>query len=86
MTEIDPPGSIIGSLAYMAPEQVEGLHDQLDARTDVFALGATLYHILTGRPPYVETNYFQLLSKVLACEFPAPPRRFVSGSKIGQLA
>ena len=35
----------------MAPEQVRGLHDALDERTDVFALGATLYQILTGRPP-----------------------------------
>jgi serine/threonine-protein kinase len=35
----------------MAPEQLQGRHEQLDERTDVFALGATLYQILTGRPP-----------------------------------
>jgi tRNA A-37 threonylcarbamoyl transferase component Bud32 len=49
--ELDPPGAVIGTTCYMAPEQVQGLHDTLDVRTDVFALGATLYQILTGRPP-----------------------------------
>src|SRR5260370_7960542 len=47
----DPPGSLIGTTCYMAPEQLRGQHDALDERTDVFALGATLYQILTGQPP-----------------------------------
>jgi hypothetical protein len=49
--EIDPPGAFIGTAFYMAPEQIKGLHEELDDRTDVFALGGTLYQILTGRPP-----------------------------------
>jgi tRNA A-37 threonylcarbamoyl transferase component Bud32 len=49
--ELDAPGALIGTACYMAPEQVRGLHDALDERTDVFALGATLYQILTGKPP-----------------------------------
>jgi serine/threonine-protein kinase len=49
--ELDPPGALIGTACYMAPEQLQGRHDELDARTDVFALGATLYQVLTGRPP-----------------------------------
>ena len=72
VAEIDSPGSIIGSPAYMAPEQVEGFHEALDVRTDVFALGATLYHLLTGSPPYSEPNYYRLLTQVLSCEFPRP--------------
>jgi serine/threonine-protein kinase len=48
----DPYGLFIGTPRYMSPEQLHGLHDQLDERTDVFALGATLYQILTGRPPH----------------------------------
>ncbi len=70
--EIDPDGSIIGSPAYMAPEQVEGVHEVIDARTDVFALGATLYHVLTGKPPYRGSNYYKLLTRVLTCDFPSP--------------
>jgi serine/threonine-protein kinase len=50
-SELDPPGSLVGTACYMAPEQLRGLHDRLDERTDVFALGATLYQILTGQPP-----------------------------------
>lgn len=76
MAELDPPGSIIGSPAYMAPEQVEGVHEDIDARTDVFALGATLYQILTGQPPYNGTNYYQLLNRVLSCEY-EPPKEVV---------
>ncbi len=48
----DPSGLFIGTPSYMSPEQLHGLHDRLDERTDVFALGATLYQILTGRPPH----------------------------------
>jgi eukaryotic-like serine/threonine-protein kinase len=49
--QLDAPGALIGTTSYMAPEQIRGQHDALDERTDVFALGATLYQILAGRPP-----------------------------------
>jgi serine/threonine protein kinase len=52
MFPCDPSGLFIGTPSYMSPEQLHGLHDRLDERTDVFALGATLYQILTGRPPH----------------------------------
>jgi eukaryotic-like serine/threonine-protein kinase len=44
-------GVLVGTPSYMAPEQLRGIHGSLDERTDVFALGATLYQILCGRPP-----------------------------------
>ena len=76
MAELDPDGSIIGSPAYMAPEQVQGVHEEIDARTDVFALGATLYHVLTGQPPYRGANYYELLNRALSCDY-QPPKEVV---------
>jgi tetratricopeptide (TPR) repeat protein len=49
-------GSVLGTPAYMAPEQAIGAVDQTDRRSDVFGLGALLCQILTGQPPYLGTD------------------------------
>jgi serine/threonine-protein kinase len=49
-------GSVIGTPGYMPPEQARGDVEQMDERSDVFALGAILCEILTGKPPYVGTD------------------------------
>ncbi len=66
-------GSIAGTPAYMAPEQALGAHGRLDARTDVYALGSTLYELLARRPPFVGDSRAGLLLRVVA-EAPEPLR------------
>jgi len=51
-TFADEPGTVIGTYAYMSPEQANGTTEGIDERTDVFGLGAMLYQILTGVPPH----------------------------------
>ena len=67
---LDPHGHPIGTPAYMPPEQAFGLHDETDERSDVFALGATLYHILTGQAPYddVATDTAGMILAACRCE------------------
>jgi eukaryotic-like serine/threonine-protein kinase len=55
-TVVDEPGTVIGTSAYMSPEQAHGRTNEIDQRTDVFGLGAVLYEILTGSPPYPGKN------------------------------
>jgi PAS domain S-box-containing protein len=57
----------------MAPEQAEGRLQQIDERTDVYGLGAMLYEILTGQPPFAGTNTLEALKKALRGN-PPPPR------------
>lgn len=71
---LDHAGAPLGTFGYMAPEQLRGDED-LDARTDVFALGATLYHILTGEPPYRKTAMGELVLQIAFADIPDPRSR-----------
>ena len=65
-------GAIVGTPAYMAPEQARGATD-IDLRADVYAAGAVLYRMLTGKPPFDESSGGATLVKVLE-ETPPRPR------------
>jgi serine/threonine protein kinase len=66
------PGSVIGTPAYMSPEQAEGRVDLLGPASDVYSLGATLYALLTGCPPFIDKNIAEVLRKVKHGEYPRP--------------
>ncbi len=65
-------GQAIGTPAYMSPEQAAGQLDKLGPPSDVYSLGATLYHLLTGRPPFEDRDLTVLLMQVQLGEFPRP--------------
>ncbi|HWE35808.1 MAG TPA: protein kinase [Isosphaeraceae bacterium] len=56
-------GSVLGTPAYMAPEQARGALDEVDERSDVFGLGAILCEVLTGRPPFLGRSASEVLQK-----------------------
>ena len=64
-------GSVLGTPSYMPPEQASGRGREVDARSDVYGLGATLYDKLAGRPPFAAADVVALLRAVVEDE-PAP--------------
>ncbi len=67
------PGTALGTPAYMSPEQSEGRLERVGPLSDLYSLGATLYCLLTGKPPINETDAGVAMRRVQRGEFP-PPR------------
>jgi hypothetical protein len=66
----EPEGTVVGTPSHMPPEQARG--EPLDARADVFAIGALVYHIVTRRPPFAGDNLVQAIAASYLCRFPHP--------------
>jgi serine/threonine protein kinase len=73
-TALTGTSDIIGSVLYMAPEQVEG--KPIDARTDIYSLGVMMYEILTGQVPFRDPHIFKVMIQHMT-EVPRPPRELV---------
>jgi hypothetical protein len=71
-------GAILGSPSYMAPEQSLGKKGTVGPLADIYALGAILYEMLTGRPPFLAASTLETLEQLRTTE-PVPPRRLQPG-------
>jgi serine/threonine protein kinase len=67
-------GQIVGTPAYMAPEQITNRRGEIGPACDIYGLGALLYELLTGRPPFGARDHFSTLLQVLECD-PQLPRQ-----------
>jgi serine/threonine-protein kinase len=65
-------GTALGTPGFMSPEQAAGRLSELSPASDVYSLGATLYCLLTGIPPFSESNQSVMVAKVRAGDFPRP--------------
>lgn len=66
-------GEVMGTPAFMAPEQAAGEIDRIDQRSDIYGLGAVLFEILTGQPPFSGSDTLDVIGQVLR-KTPYPPR------------
>ena len=73
-TRITAQGSLVGTPYYMAPEHIRG--ESVDARTDIYALGAVMFKLLTGEPPFFAPTPMGIITKHLVDQVEAPSRRF----------
>ena len=69
-------GQLLGTPAYMAPEQARARTTWSISATDIYGLGAILYEILAGRPPFVAPKTSEVIKKVIG-EDPTPPRQII---------
>ncbi|MEW4453251.1 serine/threonine-protein kinase [Bremerella sp. JC817] len=73
-SEMTYSGQILGSPGYMAPEQAAGRNDQINHATDIYGLGAILYALLTGKPPFSGNNILDAIDQICTAN-PVPPRK-----------
>jgi len=73
--QITRPGELVGDVAYMSPERTRGGSAVVDGRSDIYSLGATLYALLTGRPPFEGDSLPETILKIRQ-EDPVKPKKY----------
>ena len=76
--QLTQTGAMLGTLAYMAPEQASSVVKNIGPSCDVYALGCVLYELLVGKPPFMSDEYAQTITMILSTD-PVPPRRMQPG-------
>ena len=78
---VDEPGAVVGTPQYMAPEQARGDNEDIDGRTDIYAIGAILYELMTLKPVFTAKTVMALLLTIVQ-EEPAPPSQRVHDRQV----
>lgn len=73
--DVTKPGELVGDVAFMAPERTTGSAGAVDGRSDLYGLGATLYALLTGRPPFSGNSLPEVVLKIRSAE-PEKPKKY----------
>ena len=75
-SDLTVTGDVVGTPSYMSPEQVTGNHADVDVGSDIYSLGAILYCLLTGRPPFQAATILETFTQLIETD-PVPPRQLV---------
>jgi len=73
--QITRPGELVGDIAYMSPERTRGTSAPIDGRSDIYSLGATIYALLTGRPPFDAGSLAETIQQIRNTD-PVPPKKY----------